>query len=201
MSQARALFSTRVYWLHQLLPAASVVFYLWHVGSGDPEPGAQNQPLDPQGSLTGHRILAITSPRDAALPEGEFTQHSTGGCCLHVPQTLRRARRAPSSPGPAVFTEPSRHSCPQRGGPRVVASVPRAAGCPPGSSSGCGGGLGLGPPCSGQRPGQLGEGPPPQWDTRSYRTREGLCAYPTEICVTGSLGRLDTCISGNLVLG
>lgn len=117
MSQARALFSTRVYWLHQLLPAASVVFYLWRVGSGDPEPGAQNQPLDPQGSLAGHRILAITSPRDAALPEGESTQHSTGGCCLHVPQTLRRARRAPSSPGPAVFTEPSRHSCPQRGAP------------------------------------------------------------------------------------
>lgn len=59
---------------------------------GTPDSGAQSQPLDPQGSLTGHRVLAITSPWGAALSEAESTQHDTWGGRLHVPQSPRRAR-------------------------------------------------------------------------------------------------------------
>lgn len=45
---------------------------------GTPESGAQSQPLDPQGSLTGHRILEITSPRGAALSAGESLNMTHG---------------------------------------------------------------------------------------------------------------------------
>lgn len=207
--QAQALFSTRAYHCSSSQRVLSVTCGIWdldpdqEIQPGHPEPGARS-PLDPREVSGGTGSAAITSPWGAAL-SGVDPLSTAPGCCLR--QTLRRGpsaavprtRSQPSTaapqalcragravPGPAVFMEPSRHSC-AAWGPCVVASAHRGRlssrlqlwrwGRPwPGSH------------CAVVK--GLGSWGGPLRDTRHHGAREGLSRLPHRDLCNRKLGKV-----------